>query len=120
MAIEFNHNIFVFTGRLEHFTRDQATTMVKARGGQVENRITHRTRYLVIGYIQDSKSSTKKIYEAGHRPWVTQVYEAEFAAGLMITTPGFIARKTLAPEMFKHEKELPKVSEIRGRGFKLD
>ncbi len=47
--------IFVLTGELTSFTRDEAKDMIKARGGHVTNSVTQKTTYLVVGEKPGSK-----------------------------------------------------------------
>jgi len=52
--------IFVFTGELEHYTREQAKRLVESRGGRVSSSISNKTYYLVAGKSPGSKLSKAK------------------------------------------------------------
>lgn len=66
--------IFVFTGTLTHFSRDEAKSRVKALGGQVVSTISKKVTHVVCG--QASGSKRKKAAELG----LTIVGEDEFMA----------------------------------------
>jgi DNA ligase (NAD+) len=46
---------FVFTGALEHFTRDEAKDRVQTLGGRATSSVSRRTDYLVVGESPGSK-----------------------------------------------------------------
>ena len=46
---------FVVTGRLEGFTRSQAESFIKERGGQVSSGVSRKTDYVVVGEEPGSK-----------------------------------------------------------------
>ena len=46
---------FVVTGRLEGFTRSQAESFIKERGGQVSSSVSKKTDYVVVGEEPGSK-----------------------------------------------------------------
>ena len=46
---------FVVTGRLEGFTRSQAESFIKERGGQVSGSVSKKTSYVVVGEEPGSK-----------------------------------------------------------------
>ena len=46
---------FVVTGRLEGFTRSQAESFIKERGGQVSGSVSKKTSYVVVGEEPSSK-----------------------------------------------------------------
>ncbi|MDE3055231.1 MAG: NAD-dependent DNA ligase LigA [Verrucomicrobiota bacterium] len=54
------HKIFVLTGTLVHFTREEATEKIVARGGSVATSVTRKTSYLVIGKEPGSKLQKAK------------------------------------------------------------
>ena len=46
---------FVFSGILEHYTREEAAVMVEENGGKVSNSLSRKTNYLVLGANPGSK-----------------------------------------------------------------
>lgn len=52
---KFKDLIFVFTGTLEHLTRDSARGEVRLRGGDVANSVSSKTDYVVAGENPGSK-----------------------------------------------------------------
>lgn len=54
-AFDFTDKVFVFTGALTLFTRDQAETMVVQRGGKASGSVSKNTHYLVAGDKAGSK-----------------------------------------------------------------
>ncbi|MFW6162709.1 MAG: NAD-dependent DNA ligase LigA [Planctomycetota bacterium] len=54
-ASPFAGKTFVFTGALEHCTRDEAEAEVKARGGRAASSVSKKTDYLVAGARAGSK-----------------------------------------------------------------
>lgn len=65
---------FVFTGGLDHFTRDGAKQAVEAAGARVSSSVSKKTSYLVVG--QDPGSKLDQARTLG----VTILTEQEFAA----------------------------------------
>lgn len=65
---------FVFTGGLDHFTRDGAQHAVEAAGARVSSSVSKKTSYLVVG--QDPGSKLDQARTLG----VTILTEQEFAA----------------------------------------
>jgi len=65
---------FVFTGGLDHFTRDGAQQAVEAAGARVSSSVSKKTSYLVVG--QDPGSKLDQARTLG----VTILTEQEFAA----------------------------------------
>jgi DNA ligase (NAD+) len=71
---------FVFTGGLEHFSREAAKAQVTARGGKVSSSVSAKTDYVVAG--ADPGSKLAKAQELG----VTILDEAAFAELLKRST----------------------------------
>ncbi|MCI0427056.1 MAG: hypothetical protein L0Z46_03450, partial [Nitrospiraceae bacterium] len=65
---------FVFTGGLDHFTRDGAQQAVEATGARVSSSVSKKTSYLVVG--RDPGSKLDQARTLG----VTILTEQEFAA----------------------------------------
>jgi DNA ligase (NAD+) len=65
---------FVFTGGLNHFTRDGAQQAVEAVGARVSSSVSKKTSYLVVGRDPGSKLDQARTLE------VTILTEQEFAA----------------------------------------
>lgn len=57
----FKDKTFVFTGKLEHFSRDEAKEIAERRGANVTNTVSKNTDYLVAG--DDPGSKYKKAKE---------------------------------------------------------
>ena len=45
----------MLTGKLEKFTRDEASKLIMERGGQVKGSVTKATNYLIVGDKPGSK-----------------------------------------------------------------
>ncbi|MGI8640692.1 MAG: NAD-dependent DNA ligase LigA [Pyrinomonadaceae bacterium] len=69
----FNGKIFVLTGRLEQFTRDDAAKLIEERGGRVSSSVSKKTDFVVAG--ADSGSKLTKAESLG----VKVIDEAEFS-----------------------------------------
>ena len=60
---KFVGKIFVLTGTLERFTRDQASEMIEKQGGKVSGSVSKKTNFVVAGDSAGSK--LKKANELG-------------------------------------------------------
>jgi DNA ligase (NAD+) len=65
---------FVFTGGLDHFTRDDAQEAVEATGARVSSSVSKKTSYVVAGRDPGSK------LEQARMLGVTILTEREFAS----------------------------------------
>jgi DNA ligase (NAD+) len=65
---------FVFTGGLDHFTRDSAQQAVEAAGARVSSSVSKKTSYVVVGREPGSK------LDQAHTLGVTILTEQEFAS----------------------------------------
>ncbi|MGK5594057.1 MAG: NAD-dependent DNA ligase LigA [Parachlamydiaceae bacterium] len=75
--IQFNNHpfegkTFVITGTLEHFSRQQASAIIKERGGKVASSVSSKTDYLLVG--EEPGSKWEKAKELG----VKIIVENEF------------------------------------------
>ena len=48
---------FVLTGTLQHYTRDQAKDMIRARGGTIASSVSKKTDFVVVGTEPGSKAA---------------------------------------------------------------
>lgn len=69
----FNGKIFVLTGKMESFTRDDAAKLIEERGGRVSSSVSKKTDYVVAG--TDAGSKLDKANSLG----VKVIDEAAFA-----------------------------------------
>lgn len=51
----FTNKRFVLTGSLEHYTRDQATQLIKERGGKVSSSVSKKIDYVLVGVSPGNK-----------------------------------------------------------------
>lgn len=60
---EFSGKTFVLTGTLENYSREEASALIKERGGKVSSSVSQQTDYLLVGATPGSKM--KKALELG-------------------------------------------------------
>lgn len=56
----FAKKVFVLTGTLEKYTREQATKLIRERGGKVVNSVSSHTDYILVGENPGSKYEKAK------------------------------------------------------------
>jgi DNA ligase (NAD+) len=56
----FSGKTFVLTGALAHYTRDEAATLIKDRGGKVSGSVSKNTDYVLVGEEPGSKYDKAK------------------------------------------------------------
>jgi len=56
----FEGKTFVLTGSLTHFSRDEATDLIKERGGKVTGSVSKKTDYVLVGDEPGSKYDKAK------------------------------------------------------------
>ena len=59
-ANDLHGMIFIFTGGLKHYTREEAKSLVESRGGKVSSSVSNKTNYLVAGTSPGSKLEKAK------------------------------------------------------------
>ena len=69
----FVGKIFVLTGKLENYTRDEAAKLIEDRGGRVSSSVSKKTDFVVAG--SDAGSKLTKAESLG----ITILDEEEFA-----------------------------------------
>ena len=69
----FAGKLFVLTGKLEAMTRDEARSLIEAKGGRVVSTVSKKTDFVVSG--EESGSKLDKAKELN----VKVINEAEFA-----------------------------------------
>lgn len=70
---EFNNKRFVFTGNLQHYTREEAGRLVKNLGAKVSDSISAKTDVLVVG--ENSGSKLKKAQQLGITIWSEHIFD---------------------------------------------
>lgn len=68
----FSGKTFVLTGTLAHFTREEASALIKQRGGKVTGSVSNSTDYVLVGEDPGSK------YEKAKKLGVTILSEEQF------------------------------------------
>jgi DNA ligase (NAD+) len=56
----FAGKVFVLTGSLEHYSRDEATALIKERGGKTSGSVSKNTDYVLVGEEPGSKHDKAK------------------------------------------------------------
>lgn len=59
-ANDLDGMIFIFTGGLKHYTREEAKSLVESRGGKISSSVSNKTNYLVAGESPGSKLEKAK------------------------------------------------------------
>ncbi|NGX29686.1 MAG: DNA ligase [Candidatus Anoxychlamydiales bacterium] len=72
----FFNKIFVLTGSLENFTRDEAKKLIKERGGKTSSSVSKNTDYVLVGSEPGSK------FEKAKKLGIKTLIEEEFSAML--------------------------------------
>ncbi|MBC7334014.1 MAG: NAD-dependent DNA ligase LigA, partial [Actinobacteria bacterium] len=69
---EFKGKVFVLTGKLSSFTRDEATEIIERLGGRVTSSVSRSTDYVLVGEDPGSK------LDAARRYGIRTINEEEF------------------------------------------
>lgn len=72
----FYGKVFVLTGTLNRYTRDQASNLIKERGGKISSSVSSKTDYLLLGESPGSK------YDKARKLNVTILTEDNFSESL--------------------------------------
>ena len=73
----FLNKTFVLTGSLSHYTREEATSLIKERGGKVSSSISKKTDFVVVGEDPGSK------YDKAKKLGIDILSEEEFQKKLL-------------------------------------
>ena len=57
---DFSGKTFVLTGELEEYTREEASDLIKKRGGKTTGSVSKKTNYLLLGENPGSKYKKAK------------------------------------------------------------
>lgn len=68
----FSEKTFVLTGTLKHYSRDEATKLIKERGGKIASSVSKKTDYLLLGEDPGSK------YDKAKELQIKMLSETEF------------------------------------------
>lgn len=52
--------VFIFTGGMKHYTREESKRLVESKGGRVSSSVSNKTNYLVVGESPGSKLEKAK------------------------------------------------------------
>lgn len=70
----FAGKLFVLTGTLQHYTRQEAALLIKERGGRVSESVSRKTDFILVGTDPGSK------LEKGQQLGISVMTESEFVA----------------------------------------
>lgn len=56
----FSGKTFVLTGTLDHFSREEAASLIRERGGKISGSVSRKTHYLLVGHDPGSKLDKAK------------------------------------------------------------
>jgi DNA ligase (NAD+) len=60
---ELDGKVFVFSGALARYTREEASALIEERGGRISNSVSNKTDYLVLGSDPGSKLAKARAFE---------------------------------------------------------